>query len=312
MTNTMSVAVVGASGFIGSATVRELRSIGCHVTEVRAPRLSDSAGADPDIEVADISTRRLRNELAGCRAVINCAGDPDASSRNVGRLIAANGLLPGVVGRAARDAGVSRFVHVSSAVVQGRVATLDSSDQVEGFSAYSRSKILGEEMARAFGPEETVVYRPPSVHATDRRISRLIARFARSPLSTVAAPGTQHTPQAHIDNVASALAFLAVCSGPVPPRVHHPWEGHTTAGLLEVMGAGRCPRAIPPRLARAMTAALAGAGRIVPAIAPNSRRLELVWFGQEQAASWLTESGWQPPAGLEAWRMIEPGYRDGV
>lgn len=245
----------------------------------------------------------LAAACAGADVVVNCAGDPDAGSRDLGALYGANGVLPGLAGDAARSVGARRYVHVSSAVVQGRASRLDDSFVVDGFSAYARSKILGERSALDLGPSSTCVYRPPSVHAPSRKVSRLTSRIASSPVASVAAPGTQNTPQAHITNVADLIAFLALTKAEPPPVVIHPSEGLTSAGLMELLGR-RPPAVIPRPIARGLTRVADVAGRFVPAVAANARRVEMLWFGQEQAPSWAVEWGWLPAAGQREWQIL--------
>ena len=112
--------------------------------------------------------------------MINAAGDPDASSWEADRLFGANALLPLVIHEAARAAGVARFVHISSAVVQNDREVLDESETMDAFSAYSASKVAGERViAGSAGTIPAVVrYRPPSVHAPGRRVTRMITRMA--------------------------------------------------------------------------------------------------------------------------------------
>jgi nucleoside-diphosphate-sugar epimerase len=246
----------------------------------------------------------LVTQFADCDAIVNAAGNPDASLTDEPLLNASNAALVGLLARAAAlTPSHPRFVHVSSAVVQGRVAVLDDAPANAGFSAYSRSKVLGEELALDVGPEQTVVYRPPSVHAADRRVSLMIARFASSTASVVAAPGSQPTPQALLSNVASAIAFLATCEQRPPRVVAHPSEGLTVASLMDFLG-GRQPRRIPRWLARIGTWTLDRLGRHIPVVAANARRAEMILFGQGQADSWLTAAGWRPPQGVEGWRAL--------
>ena len=311
MTEKPTVVVFGATGFVGRATVDELRLRGAAVKTLRTPRLPPSPAnqirevlASHDALVAEIA-----QQLAGADAVVNAAGNPDASLRDEASLMAANALLPAVLARAIRSAGVPRFVHVSSAVVQGAAPRLDQSAHTAAFSAYSRSKVLGELLVQELAAPATVVYRPPSVHAPDRRVSQMTAQIARSPLSSVARPGSSPSPQTLLKNVADAIAFLATTEAQPPAIVAHPSEGLTTASVLTFLG-GRQPLEIPRALAKAVVAMLTAGGKAMPQIAANARRVEMLWFGQSQAPSWLTEAGWSPPAGRDEWVRLGQKLRD--
>ena len=305
MTQKPTVVVFGATGFVGRATVDELRNRGAEVKALRTPRLPPSAASQVRAVLAshDTLVAEIAQELAGADAVVNAAGNPDASLRDEASLMAANALLPAVLAKAIRSAGVPRFVHVSSAVVQGAAPRLDQSSHTAAFSAYSRSKVLGELLAQELAAPATVVYRPPSVHAPDRRVSQMTARIARSYISSVARPGSSPSPQTLLKNVADAIAFLATTEAQPPAIVAHPSEGLTTASVLTFLG-GRRPLEIPRTLAKAVVAMLTAGGNVLPQIAANARRVEMLWFGQPQAASWLTEAGWRPPAGHDAWREL--------
>ena len=217
-------------------------------------------------------------------------------------MTAANGIVPGYLAMAAARAHIPRFVQVSSAAVQGRSSVLDSSPLVAPFSPYSRSKALGELLAGE-AHDGAVAYRPPGVHGPDRRVTQLMARIARSPISSVARPGSSPSPQTLLKNVADAIAFLATTEAQPPAIVAHPSEGLTTASVLTHLG-GREPREIPRALAKTIVAVLTACGKVLPQVAANARRVEMLWFGQSQTPSWLTEAGWSPPAGHEAWREL--------
>lgn len=310
MTESCRVAVIGASGFVGAAVSGALEARGHVVERLHAPRLP---AIDPDEAAEFVSSMPLLDELTGrlegTVAVVNAAGEPDASSRDVRALTAANAALPGVVATSAVAAGVPRVVHVSSAVVQGRLTVLDDSDRTDAFSPYARSKVLGEHLAHRHGDDAVVIYRPPSVHGADRRVSRMIARLGASAVATVASPGTDPSPQALIGNVADAVAFLATAGVTPPPVVIHPWEGLTTADVMLLLS-GRAPRRVPRVLARAVVNTARVAGVVTPALAANARRLEMLWFGQAQAESWLTGEGWVPPLGRDAWEDLGRRIRD--
>lgn len=302
-----TVAVLGASGFVGGATSRALASRQVQVRPIASPRLAvppehaRSLWRDRPYEV-----EALANQLRGCEVVICCAGNPDASAQDPAALFGANAALPGVAAAAALSAGARRFVHVSSAAVQGGVDRLDATETTQAFSPYARSKIEGElAVQEAPHPSSTVIFRPPSVHSAERRVTRGIRVLASSPLASVVGAGDAPTPQAHIDNVAAAVAELALTPAQPPSVVIHPWEGWTTGQLMRAFGSGREPLHIPTRLGPALRGLLRFAAR-ADRLAPNARRVEMMWFGQQQDESWLTQAGWRPPVSRDEWTtMIE-------
>ncbi len=305
MSSSPRVAVIGATGFVGSAVTRVLEAKGFAVMQVRAPRLPGMMPADAVayLESLPKELSDLSEALRGVDAVVNAAGDPDASSTDVAALTSANGVLPGLVAAACFEAGVERLVHVSSAVVQGRLPVLDDSSAVDAGSHYSQSKLLGEKLVERFSPEKSVIYRPSSVHGMDRGITWKVARIACGPLATVASPGTAPSPQVLISNVADAISFLATTPLSPPTVVIHPWEGLTTSDVMQLLG-DRSPRRLPRAVARTIVETLALAGRVVPRLTATARRVEMLWFGQRQAESWLSTVGWLPPSGRTAWAEL--------
>lgn len=302
------VAVVGGSGFVGRQVVERLGHRSVAVRTVRAPRIR-MEGPDAPIsqDQLDAHIDRLTPFLSDASVIINCAGNPNASSRDLPALFGANAALPLVIREAASRVGADRLVHVSSAVVQGSSPTLDASTATGGSTAYAKSKIAGEQVVLdADGLVPVVVYRPPSVHGADRRVTRSIRRLARSPLSSVVGPGDRPTPQAHILNVAEAICELALCDEKPPSIVIHPSEGWTTAGLMRTFGDGKEPLHIPNMFEPLLRSVLQTLQRS-PQLAANARRVEMMWFGQGQAQSWLTTRGWTPPVDRRAWRDMFGG-----
>lgn len=303
----LRVGILGASGFIGAAVAESLRT-DVEVVAFTAPRLTpmpvDARGPAPVVNADHV--HKWAQLLAELDVVINAAGDPDASSMSEDALLAANAVMPLMVYRACQRATVRRFIHVSSAVVQGDRPTLDASRDWRPFSPYSRAKVAGERwlLEVAHEPTQLVIYRPPSVHASGRGVTMKVAQLAAGPARSVAGAGDRPTPQALLENVADAVRFLAVTDGAPPEIVHHPWEGLTTAELMRSLG-GRNPRKLPDAVCIFVSGSARWAERVVPPLAPYRRRLEMMWFGQDVEPSWLSSAGWEPvQSGGEAWSAL--------
>ncbi|MGX1597901.1 NAD-dependent epimerase/dehydratase family protein [Dietzia maris] len=291
-----TVVVVGASGFVGSSVCHALLLRRHDVIRLKAPRLDPTGGTSG----TDAALAEVQQALTSCDALVNAAGVSEATGTNHDQLTTANGVLPGALASLCADADV-RFVHVSSAAVQGRRKTLDADPSTSPFSPYSESKALGE--AAALRHARTCVYRPPGVHGPDRSVTKTIAKLARTRASSVAGDGTGNTAQALIGNVADAIAYLATCDETPPPIVSHPSEGLTTSNLLEALG-GRAPRRVPRTLARGTVSVAFAAGLLDARLTVQARRLEMLWFGQQQAESWLSRAGWTAPHQQDAWREL--------
>jgi nucleoside-diphosphate-sugar epimerase len=166
------IAVIGASGFIGQALVREmmLRGIpGIAASSAPAPldnssvkpvRIRyDAAFSDATFEGAEVAIM-----LAGRAHVLReQAPDPERA------FLEANRDLPVVVADAFARSGGRRFVFVSTVAVHGVVThgrPFEADDPFAPVSAYARSKRAGEDALRSLCSErglELVIIRPPLV-----------------------------------------------------------------------------------------------------------------------------------------------------
>lgn len=303
--NAPKVAVVGASGFIGHHVCVALRDRGCLVVPIGGIRVTrDRIGSIEDMTNHESeAARRLAEKLSGSEAVVNAAGVSVAQGTQVGSLVSANAVFPLILATATKAVGIPRLIHVSSAAVQGRKSVLDSSPQTFAFSPYSSSKSWGEELVLGNGPKQTVVYRPPGVHGRDRPTTKLTVRVASSPLAAYAGDGAANTPQALVENVADAIAFMSVTDLTIPSIVNHPSEGLTVRSYLRRLG-DREPKRIPEPAAVPILGAAVMLGNVFSSLSAHSRRLEVLWRGQEQAPSWLTAAGWRPPRGLDGWDKL--------
>ncbi len=301
-----SAIVLGGSGFIGSACLAALREAGWNARAEPAPRLTTSARSLRELtsELPRHTTviDRLAQLLDSTDAVINAGGMAANNAEDSDDLFGANSLLPGVASVAARQAGVRRFIHLSSISVQGRMDPLDETMQHRVNSPYSNSRSLGERIIEGPDHDHAVILRLPSVHGVARSGTQRLNRIAHSPFSSTAGRGDRPTPLALIDNVGAAVEFLTAYPGDVPKVVLQPTEV-TTGRILELLG-DRKPRHIPVSLAKPVTTLLLLAGRRSRRAHTLGRGIELLWLGQRQKPSWLTEAGFVPPVGAEGWAAL--------
>lgn len=295
--------VLGATGFIGTAITTALRARDIPVTPVATPRLASPATTVHHlIEHAhrlESVIDYLAESFAGADTVVNAAGLAAPDQTHQQSLTGANALLPVLVALAAHRTGVRRVIHMSSASVQADAPVLDESIRTAPFSPYSFSKALGESALYRLhsqwseepsAPELTVI-RATSVMGTARRTTRMLARFASSPLSSVAGDGTAPTPVTSVTALAQFTASVGEFPGVLPPVILQPWEGATTGSVLRDAGR-RHPLNLPPLLCRAVIAcARFGSGVVGHRYAGLIRRLEVTWFGQWQVPGWAHEHG---------------------
>lgn len=290
----MTWSVVGGSGFVGSAVLRALTEAGEEARPVRAPRVTSQAGTPSDVHAdADRHSAvvdRLAQELTGCSVVVNAAGAASPRSTESPELTGANALLPLLIARACASAGVKRLVHLSSAAVQGHRPVLDESPETAPFSPYSRSKALGEQSLQLIpsGTPEIVSVRATSVQGLERPTTAALARLASSPLASVASPGTAPSPLTSVDALAELVRQVGLHDGPVPRIVLQPWEGMTVRTVLEATGG--TPLVLPAPLCRLiLRAGYAASALVKERLHGSIRRVELMWFGQDQVAGWTAE-----------------------
>lgn len=286
------ICVVGASGFIGAHIAESVERFH-EVSTTAAPRLRLSAGSLDQMRRQldlDLIVQFADDHLRGVDVVVNAAGIAEATSSDLSGLLGANAALPLFLASACDRAGVRRLVHVSSGAVRGTYP-LDDSETMHPNTRYGLSKAVGEALLRSANVQTEVIrYRPPSVQGSERALTQKLARFARSPLASVAAPGNDPTPQTNAERVGECVRVLSDLDMRPPAVVAHPWEGVTTSQVLAELG-GRSPRQINRRAARALLDAGYLAGAVLRGLVPHVRRADLLLFGQTQGTGgWFDEN----------------------
>ena len=244
----MNIAVVGATGFVGSHLVPHLVASGQRVIAIsrdgrRLPEWTD----DVEARAADITTDDLEVALAGADAVVHLAAIPretggrrfdDVNVRGTQRVVAA-----------AERIGVRRFVHLS---------VLGVADDPK--LAYLYSKWRGEDAVRASGLE-WVVLRPSLMFGIGDGFFNLVKTTLRwwSP-GVVAIPGkgdARFQPLS-VDDLAIAVERSLTDAGSA--RTIYELGGpaylsyrEIVDGVMRVTGMRRLPVGVPIPLISALT-----------------------------------------------------------
>ncbi len=162
------VFVTGASGFVGSAVVRELagRSFGVNAL-VRGKMLPGIGGDIREIrgELSDAAT--LDDGLRDCSAVIHLVG---IIMENPGKGVTFQSVhIEGTrsIVEAARRAGIKRYIHMSALGTRAGAR-----------SVYHQTKWQAEELVRASGLDWTII-RPSMIHGPDGAFMKMEAKWVR-------------------------------------------------------------------------------------------------------------------------------------
>ena len=229
------VVVTGANGLVGSRICALLAGQGVTVRAVvRRP------GSGPDVEGASEYVGEFHDPefaasvVAGASAVVTTV-HPMGSDRETQHRIAVQGTP--VIARAARNAGVSRLVHISTAAVYDRspeAGDVDESSPLvsEDANDYAATKRDTDAALEEIGGISRVLVRPPAIlGAGDTSVWNTLrpAAIRDSEEARHAVPG-QTFPWVHVDDLAVLVADVAtgrVASSTDPEQ--GPVEGECTA-----------------------------------------------------------------------------------
>ena len=194
----MRILVTGATGFVGTAMIERLVRDGRHVTRATVRRAGSLAAPNIEVAMGDLAPgTNWTPALADVTAVVHLAArvhimrETDANPLEAFRQTNVTGTLE--LARQAADAGVKRFVYLSSIKVNGESGTYTESDPPAPEDAYGISKLEAEEGLRELAARTgmaVVIVRPPLVYgpgvrANFRALTKAIGSGMPLPLGAI-------------------------------------------------------------------------------------------------------------------------------
>jgi nucleoside-diphosphate-sugar epimerase len=206
------VVVTGANGLVGTAVCRALVE---RSAQVRA--VVRRAGSAPGLvgvteHVGDFADEDLARAVTQDADAVVTTVHPMGSSREVQHRVGVEGTL--VLARAARDAGVARLVHVSTAGVYDRSPGVgdvaeDGALLPEGSDAYADTKNATDDALAQVGGLTTVLVRPPAIMGAGKTSVWNTLRPQQLRNGERRANPSQTWAWVHVDDVATLIADIA-------------------------------------------------------------------------------------------------------
>jgi len=207
-----TVLITGASGFIGRPLVEQLLNAGYSVRAVTRRAVPFPNTVDVVLIPDLMNTVDWKPALAGVDFVIHLAGIAHANVREDGfnAFDRVNRLATENLARASKEAGIERFIFISSVRAQAGPfarSVVRESDASLPTNDYGRSKLAAEYAIRASGVTYTI-FRPVAVYGPHPRGNiKSLVRLALSPLPIPFLGLSGRRSIIGIDNFISALLF---------------------------------------------------------------------------------------------------------
>ncbi|WP_260582184.1 NAD(P)H-binding protein [Sphingopyxis sp. PET50] len=203
-----TLAMTGATGFVGGATLQLAVAQGWHVRALTRRPQPDREGVTWIMGALD-QPESLADMARGSDAVMHIAGVVNVPTRAA--FEAGNATATSRVVEAARTAGVTRFVHVSSLAARE-----------PGLSNYGWSKARAETIVKASGLDWTIV-RPPAVFGPGDTEMLDLFRMARRGVALLPPAGRMSA--IYVDELARLLVALAADRDATIGQVYEPDDG---------------------------------------------------------------------------------------
>ena len=221
------VLVTGGAGFIGSHFIRSWlaghpndRIVNFDLLTYAGSRerLSDVAGSDRYRFVqGDLcDANAVRQAMSGCQVVVHFAAEThvDRSITDAAPFLRTNVEGTGMLLEAARAAGVSRFLHVSTDEVYGPVleGEVDERAPLSPRSPYAASKAAGDLLAQSYWSTDSlpvVIVRPTNIYGPAQFIEKFIPLAVINSLEGLPVPiygdGQQRRAWLHVQDACEAI-----------------------------------------------------------------------------------------------------------
>jgi len=300
---TGTVALTGASGFIGGHIAQALVGAGWRVRVLMRRPASRAALASPPVEVVPgalddpASLRRLVSDAA---AVVHVAGLVKARSRRAFFQVNADGVA-NLLDAALAQGKAPRVLLISSLAARE-----------PGLSAYAASKRAGESVLAARGRTlPWTVLRPPVVYGPRDRNTLPFFRAVSRGLGLLLAPDAARVSFLHVADLSGAVLALLDAGDVTHGQTYEIHDGqpggHTWRELIDTAAAhlGTRPRMV--RVPRRVLGAAAHVNRLValaagraPIFSPDKVREihHLDWICHD--TRWIEHMAWRPLMPLSA------------
>lgn len=309
----MKALVTGATGFLGRPLVARLRADGVSVRALVRGGREGSVDAD-EVSIGDLADPTTFPEALRGVDVVFHAGARVSTVGTWQEFETVNVRATRELIRMAAEAGVQRFVHVSSLSVysvpyDGAVIAEDSpyDESAEERGGYARSKLEADRVAQEAIREgrPVVVVRPGLIYGPGRRPSLARRAFSIGPMRILLAGRGYRLPLAYVDNVADAL-LLAAKVERAKGRTYtivdaQPRQDEYAQLYRRVSGEGWTPIYPPLALVRGGVTVLEAACRLARRRSPITRHqvertVRSAVFDVRRAAD---ELGWEPAVPVE-------------
>jgi dihydroflavonol-4-reductase len=304
----MRVLVTGATGKVGHAIASALLKRGDDVRAlIRDPKRAATvlpAGIEP-VQGDVTDPESVTAAVEGCELVFNSMGLPEQWVRDKSIFDRVNAEGSGSLARAAKRAGVRRFIHTSTHDVfaASRGERFDETmlaDRPKG-TVYERSKQRAEELVLAERDGmEVVILNPSAVYGPGPSASVSFDKELFEPLIKKRLPALPPGGSGLVFNLGVADAHLRAAERGADGQRYILADTYAdfrelAETLVRVAGRGRVPPRMPVPVAHAVSALTEGISRVTrrPPLAPRGQLHYFLWQARPDSSKAQRELGWQ-------------------